>query len=306
MKSKKLFLVLMVTWILLSDMIFSQGLDNQIDALVETEWLAKNISDAHLIVLHYGSQADFNKEHIPGSRLVSLKEIIIDSENSLRHELPEKDKLERIMKSWGINTDSKIIISYDNENSLPAVARLFFTLDYIGLGGHIAILNGGLPKWKNENRPLSGSTTIFKDGNFIARINGEILADKNRIYSSLKNQKVVIIDARPPEQYSGKVPDNNSRRKGHIQGAVNIPFYNLMESDAPYVFKTREDLRRLFERNYVSSGSEVITYCGSGMWAAPVYFISKFLGYKTQLYDGSFQEWGNDSSLPIIEPVNIK
>ena len=123
--------------------------------------------------------------------------------------------------------------------------------------------------------------------------------------NNLDNPGVALVDARPEAQYSGEAEDHNSKRKGHIQGAVNIPFGNLIREDKPFMFKNKSDLLKLFEDNFINENSTIVTYCGSGMFAAPAYFIAGYLGYNVKLYDASFEEWGNDETLPIIGPVSI-
>ena len=128
---------------------------NRSSLLITTATLEKNLNDASLIILHYGNKEDFAKEHIPNARLISLKELLVDKENGLKHELPDDKKIEQVIKSWGVNNNSRIVICYGEEKYLVMAARLFFTLDYAGLGDRVSILNGGFVQWKNENRKIT-------------------------------------------------------------------------------------------------------------------------------------------------------
>lgn len=306
MKAKRFFILMTGLVLFNSHEIYSQTVSGTFNKLVSAEWLENNLSDPQLIILHYGNQEDFQREHIPNARFISLKELIVEKENGLRHELPDKNKIESVFRSWGINNDSKIVICFSDENGLPMAARLYFTLDYAGMGDQSAILNGGFPEWKKEKRSLTDKNSAVREGSFRISEKENVLAFKDWVYANLRNRNVFVIDARPEEQYAGTAEDKNSPRNGHIEGAVNIPFFTLARENAPNIFKSVEELKKLFEKNYIPSGSTLVIYCGSGIWASPVYFAGRLLGYNTLLYDGSFQEWGNDNSLPVTEPVKLK
>ena len=269
------------------------------DLLVSTDWLEENLSDSLLVILHYGMKTEFKEGHIPGARLISIWDILEKNDHGLRHELPDEKKLKRVLKSWGINNHSKIIISYQDGNAIPMAARLFYTLDFAGLGEQVSILNGGLKAWKQEERALTNEIASFQEGNVDIRIVDEVRITKDEVLANLDNESVMVIDARPPEKYYGTEEDQSLDRSGHIPGAVNIPFYEITRGDSTHLFKDEEELRTLFEEYHIQEGSSIITYCGTGIWASPLYFAARILGYKVQLYDGSFQEWGNDASLPV-------
>ena len=282
-----------------SNALFSQSNTTQSELLVSGSWLEENLEDPSLVILHYGKQADFEQEHIPGTRLVSIRKLLVDNEQGMRHELPDEQIIEQVIRSWGIHNNSKIVICYAEGNSIPMAARLLFTLDYAGLGDQVALLNGGLIAWKDEKRSLSKSKTEYEEGNFDIMVKEGILINKDEVLASLDSENVIIVDARPVEQYSGKAKDHNSERNGHIKGAINIPFSQLTQDDSPHMFRSKDELQKLFNDHNIQAGSTIVTYCGSGIWASPVYFAVRSLGYKVRFYDASFQEWGNDESLPI-------
>jgi len=267
--------------------------------LVSTEWLENNLADPDLVILHLGKQADYEKEHIPGARLISIREVLMDNQDGIRHELPDNPTIEQILRSWGVNNDSKIIIDYADQNTIPMAARLFFTLDYAGMGDRTAILNGGFSCWKMDDRSRTSSISAYVEGNFHMNAKSEVLILTNELHENLYNPHFSIVDARPAEQYFGNAKDHNSPRLGHIEGAVSLPFTLLTVEDAPYLFKSKEALQKLFEDIHIQAGSILVTYCGSGIWASPVYFAARYLGYKVRFYDASFQEWGNNESLPV-------
>lgn len=275
----------------------------KIPLLVSTSWLEGHLHDSSLILLHYGQKEEFEKEHIPKARLVSLKKLVIDVENGLRHEMPSDKTIESVFKLWGIDNDSRIVISYGDENAFVMVARLFVTLDYAGLGEQISILSGGFPVWKREHRAVTSEMTKYAQGSFQIRKNVNVVADKNWILGHLTDPEILLIDARPETQYDGSEEDHNSPRRGHIEGALNIPFFQIQLDDTPYMIKSQAELQQLFDDNEVRKGKTVVAYCGSGIWAASIYFAARLLGYQARFYDGSLQEWGNDKTLPMTLPV---
>lgn len=279
--------------------IWSQSVSGNMGLLVSTKWLEEHLKDSLVVVLQFGDRSDFEKGHIPGARFISLKEIMVDRDSGLRHELPDGEDIQKVLRSWGINHNAKIVICYENERSIPMASRLFFTLDYAGLGQQAGILNGGLTAWIKEDRTLSKDGAVYDEGNFSIETNNEVLVHKDDVQASLHNELVSIVDARPEKQYSGSAKDHNSDRKGHIAGAINIPFDMVTEADAPYLFRTEQDLAQLFQDKNIEPGSTIIVYCGSGIWASPVYFAARMLGYEVLFYDGSFQEWGNDPLMPV-------
>jgi thiosulfate/3-mercaptopyruvate sulfurtransferase len=269
------------------------------DLLVTTDWLEENRTDSLLVILHYGLKTEFDKEHIPGARYISIWDILVEDEQGLRQEFPGEQILEQVFRSWGLNNNSKIIICYQDWDAIRWAARLFVTLDYAGLGNQVAMLNGGLKAWKDEGRAVTQSVADFKEGNVDIQTRDEVRISKEEVVAMLHQEGVVIVDARSTERYYGTSADDDPVRAGHIEGAVNIPNADLTLDDSPNMFKTRSDLRKLFGEQGISPESLVITYCGTGILASTDYFVARLLGYRVRFYDGSFQEWSRDESLPL-------
>lgn len=302
MKIQRLTLFISLEMLLISPMIIQVHAAEFPELIVKTEFLDQHLNDPHLVILHYGKPEDFRKEHIPGARLVSLKELVVEKENGLKHELPDKSVIESVFKSWGISKDSRIVICYAEKNLLPMAARLYFTMDYAGLGKQTSILDGGLKKWKEEGRQLTSQVTELPVGNFKIKKCEPIVVNMNWVRKKINKKSTRMVDARPEDLYAGSIEDNNSPRRGHIESAVNIPFTSLINDSTLNTFRSAEELKILFEKNNIIQGAKVVTYCGTGIWASPVYFIAKLLGYRVLFYDGSFQEWGNNKALPVTQP----
>lgn len=262
--------------------------------LVSTHWLEEHLNDSLLVILHYGMKTEFEKEHIPGARYFTIWDVLVENEQGIRNEFPDDQQLEQVLRSYGINTHSTIIICYEDGNAIPRASRLFFTLVYAGLGNQVSMLNGGLKAWKNEGRALTDVVTSFEEGNISIHPVPEILVSKEEILAMLNKDSITIIDARPPEQYYGTDTEYNSSGSPHIEGAVNIPYFNLSQDDSSHLFKTNEDLHKLFKDYRVPPETTIITYCSTGIRASSIYFTATLLGYKVRLYDGSFQEWSEE------------
>lgn len=269
------------------------------DFLVSTEWLETNLNDSLLVLLHWGLKTAYDQEHIPGARYASVRDVLETNDQGLKNELPDEDQLQLILRSWGINNNSKVVICYQDASSIPRAARLYYTLDYAGLSKQVSILNGGLQAWKQEDRALSNEVLPFPEGTVDIRINDEVRVSRDDVLARLDKEGVVIIDARPPDRYYGNSEEEDLKHPGHIPGAINIPYYEVTRDDLPFVFKNTEELSILFKAYRIQEDATLILYCGTGIWASSLYFAASMSGYRVQFYDGSFQEWGNDESLPV-------
>ena len=299
MRSPIIFCIAIATGLTFSPELHSQRQQEQSGLLVSTAWLEEHLADSSLVVLHYGMKTEFKKGHIPGARIIDIWDVLVTNNNGVRHELPEGQKLEQVLRSWGVSDNSKIIISYQDGNAIPMAARLFYTLDYAGLGEQVSLLNGGFKAWKEEGRPVTQADPDQREGNITIRTTEELRISGEEVLGILEDQDSNLIDARPAERYKGTAEDESGGRQGHIPGAVNIPFFEVTREDSTHFFKPVKELQKLFEDHNIKEGNTVITYCGTGIWASPIYFTTRLLGYKVRFYDGSFQEWAMDESLPI-------
>ena len=262
--------------------------------LVSTDWLQAHRFDKRIVIVEIGDRASYEAQHVAGARFIALNDLLIDRDGT-PNELPEIPALERTFAAAGIGDRDRVIL-YSRD--LIAAARAFFTLDYLGHGDKISLLDGGLAKWTAEKRPIedSGPMQIANVSDFqarprvqtIVRLKAmEILVDCLPIC----NGSWAIVDARSPEQFSGEEPGTGIKRGGHIEGAVNVPWQeNLTSSTAP-VFRGREDLRKLYDDAGVPADASVVVYCRTGMQASVDYFVLRYLGRDAALYDASFIEW---------------
>jgi thiosulfate/3-mercaptopyruvate sulfurtransferase len=265
--------------------------------LVEAEWLARHLGDANLRILDVRSAEKFGAGHIPNALNGPLAGIAVrpDPNRPVTNELPSKEQIESWLGSLGISNTTKVIL-YDEGRSDWAT-RVFWTLEYFGQSGKVSLLNGGFEKWKTEGRDITRNVPKVEQVSFRARAQEEKLATKGYLLAGLRNPGIRVLDARSPKEYTGE--DRRAARGGHIPSAVSVEWTNNFLGGTG-LFKSPKALRDLYEAAGVTRDKEAIIYCQSGMRASHTYFALRLLGYtRIRIYDGSWEEWGNDPMLPI-------
>jgi thiosulfate/3-mercaptopyruvate sulfurtransferase len=213
-------------------------------------------------------------------------------------ELPPVEKLKTSFEALRVSDDSRIIIAF-SDNWISPATRVYFTLDYLGLGGQTSLLDGGVEAWKKEGRPIVTDAPQVTRGNITPHPHPELIVDAAWVAANLNKPKIAIVDARAPEFYSG-ASAGRMPRAGHIPGAVNIPFSTL--GDTANKMQASAALKKIFSEAGIKPGDEVVSYCHIGQQATVVYFAAKYLGYDARLYDGSFEDWSRRSELPVVGP----
>jgi thiosulfate/3-mercaptopyruvate sulfurtransferase len=265
------------------------------DLLVSGEWLAGKLDDPGIVVLQVGSdRAAYEQGHIPGARFLPVSEIVVERDGNA-NELPPVAHLDSVFEALGVSDDTHVIIY----GPPLLAARTFFTLDYLGHGDRAALLNGGLEGWKEEGRPLSTEEPQVTRTTFTLHPQPERVVDAEWVERHLDDPRVALIDARPEDQFTGAVAGAGIPRPGHIPGAGNLYWEKLIVSTEHPVLEDPERLYALFHEAGVEPGDTVITYCRTGMQASFAYFVSRYLGYETGMYDGSFMDWSPREELPV-------
>jgi thiosulfate/3-mercaptopyruvate sulfurtransferase len=264
--------------------------------LVSTDWLAANLSDSKLVVLHVGEESQYQDEHIAGARFVEMSGVLQrESESGLRNELPAPEELIEVFADLGISDDSRIIV-YCADDWVNSTMRVLFTLDYVGLGAQASLLNGGMQLWKEEGRPLVETVPPGTRGTITPRESRDIVVGAEWVAAHRRIPGYALVDARPPDLYTGEQA-HRGVRKGHIPGAHTLPFSRLFDDLGR--FRSETELQLLFEEAGISRGDSVVAYCYTGMQATSVLFAARLLGNDVMLYDGSYEEWGIDAELPV-------
>lgn len=261
------------------------------EMLVTTDWLAKNLADKNVFVLHVARERKaYDDGHIPGARFVALGDILA-TRDGIPNELPPVEKLQKYFETLGIGDSGRIVI-YGDSNGLSA-ARTYFTLDYLGHGDRAALLDGGLERWKAEKRQLETQPANINSAKFTPRLRTDVVAelsamrDLSKMASNVAESSVAIIDARPEEQYIG----STNPRSGHIPGAASVYWMQHLTSATDLTMKPVTELKKLYEAVGLKPDQKAVTYCNTGIQASHAYFTLKYLGYDVKMYDASFTEW---------------
>jgi thiosulfate/3-mercaptopyruvate sulfurtransferase len=269
---------------------------SMVDLLVETDWLADRLEDDNLRIVDVRSPDKYQETHLPGA--VNLTTGALDHMvNEFVRDARPAGEVAEIVGAAGVGDDHHIVI-YDDNRSVIA-ARLFWVLDYYG-HSRLSILNGGYPKWTAENRAVTRQAPRFEAATFSATPDPTKVADKDYILANMGEDSVALCDARTPGEYTGEDVRRGAGRGGRVPGAVNIDWVNSVTGDETPTFKALADLKQLYEAAGITPDKEVITYCQSAVRGAHSYYVLKLLGYpRVRNYDGSWQDWSNNQSLPI-------
>jgi thiosulfate/3-mercaptopyruvate sulfurtransferase len=274
----------------------SKSKDLREGMLVSTDWLAKHLNDESLVLLHVGEKEEYTAGHIPRAQFITTADLSMPRGEGLSLQMLPAIQLQAVLEKFGISNNSRVVVYFGKDWVTPT-ARVFFTLDYVGLGERTSILDGGLPAWRAEGRPVTTDVKMPKPGRLTTKPKPELIVDSTWVNHNSKKEGVKILDARAPQFYTG-AEVGRMPRGGHIPGALNIPFSVLVE-DANNKLKSPDALRQLFTTAGAPQGSTVATYCHIGQQASLLYFVARYLGYDAHLYDGSFEEWSRKAELPV-------
>lgn len=274
------------------------------EMLVTTAWLAKALRQPNVVVLHVAAERKhYDDGHIPSARFLSTKDILV-TRNGVANEFAAVADLQTVFAKLGVGDESRIVIY--GENSGLAAARVYVTLDYLGHGQQAALLDGGLEKWKAEQRPVSTEAVTPGSANFTPRVRPAVKTEMATVRdlawtaAHQPEPHVALLDARPAKQYSGEEAGGLAR-PGHLPGATSLYWMQHLVSAENPVLKPVTELQKLYETAGLKPGQLVVTYCRSGMQASHSYFTAKYLGYDVTLYDGSFGEWVTVETNEVIK-----
>jgi thiosulfate/3-mercaptopyruvate sulfurtransferase len=261
------------------------------EMLVTTGWLAENLNEPDVIVLCINSTPEFySKGHIPGARQIKLEDIAV-TRDGIPNELPPVESLKRVFQAAGVSNSSRVVLYGERFNLFAA--RAYFTLDYLGVGARVALLDGGLEKWTAERRPLSTEIPLPKTATLVVSPRPEILVDTKamRELSQKKPISVTLVDARPTKEFTGEQRSEDVTEAGHIPGAKGLYWMDMLVSRQNPVLKPEMELRRMYSELNAKADQPLVTYCRTGMQSSFDYFVAKYLGYDPSMYDASFFEW---------------
>ena len=267
---------------------------NAQNVIVSPQWLNDNMNDPSLVVIQPSFlKIDYENEHIKGARYLWPDWLTANSPEGTYNPPDPKDAT-KVLQNLGINKDSKVVLCHVF-GDVSMTARMFITLENLGLRDRVFFLNGGLNAWKKAGFPVTKEIPEVKKGNFVATVSTPLLVDKEYVLQSLKTKSAEVVDARMKRFYDGD-PTGNPR-DGHITGALNLAYTDMI--DSTNTIKPTEVLQKNFQAVLPDKSKEVVTYCFIGQTASVIYLTGRSLGYNVKVYDGSMQEWSRRPELPM-------
>lgn len=278
--------------------------------LVSTSWLADHLNDKNLRIVdirgkvlpatepppHYFSHRDdYTTSHIPNAVFVDWTVDIIEPD-SPSNDIASPDRFAALMGILGIDSNTVVVI-YDDAQSMFA-ARLWWGLQYYG-HEQVYVLDGGWNKWVAEALPTDSLSPQVEQKTFIPQLNSGLGATAVDIVTKLESGDMQLVDVRSPKEFAGEA--SRAKLMGHIPHAVNVPRGTMVADDATLLAK--DELIAHFSKFGIKlDAPDTVIYCNSGVSASYGMLAMQVAGAKNvRVYDGSWKEWGNDASKPIVK-----
>ncbi len=268
------------------------------DYFVSTDWLANNRDNVVVVDVRKGPF--YLLGHIEGAHYVS-RDQFLDKRNGVKSLVPSADGITKLLSRFGVTPETTVVVYADDKN--PYSARFAWTLLYHG-HTNVRVLDGGYEKWTKEDRSTSLLPTKSpQPSQYVLQADAvypEARAEVDYLFTRLKNPAVVIWDTRRKSEFAGE--EVRANRGGHIPGAVHFNWTNLQKDvDGVRVLKSRDEIEELLLANGISADKEIVAHCQTGIRSSYATLVLLGLGYeRVKNYDGSWVEWANNPTLPII------
>ena len=269
-----------------------------VNPLVDAEWLKRHIGDEDVVVVQVERRAgEYAREHIAGARRLPFAGIAWDGEEGWRAEFRDVDEIVAALREVGIGRGSRVVIY---GTSMTATARAWVTFDLLGLGDRAFVLDGGIRAWKAAGGAVEGGESAPVEPGDVVPVNPiDFRVSADWIHERLDDPALVLLDARPDDEYTGADGGlGGAGRPGHIPGAAQLYWEELMDPANNTLFRPREEIARILERHGAGEGKTHVVYCMIGMRASVDYMAARMMGLDVLFYDASWRDWGDRAELP--------
>ena len=269
-------------------------------SIVSTDWTEKNLGKIKIIDCSWhmpnqerNGHEEYLKNHIENAIFFDLdKNSKLDTD--LPHMLTDSKSWEKIMNNMGIENNDRIVV-YDNSDVISS-CRCWYNLIYYGHNPKLVnVLNGGLKKWKIENKATDSNEVKIKTSKYSCKENKELVKNKKQIDENIDKKEFNVIDARSRERFEGKVAEpRQGLRSGSIKNSFCLPFSELINED--HTFVSKDKIKQKFESIRLNKDKNTVFSCGSGVTASVLALAYSLINakYMPTIYDGSWAEYGKD------------